>query len=103
MGVSWEWEIGGDLNRCAGLWWGQNKQHGAVVCDSSPCRRRGMGGQSWFLREGPGAFISVVGEPLLSHPKQMQQNQAPSSPLWTLPLRFTSVVWFYACSHFFPY
>lgn len=71
-GVSGEGEIGGAWSHCAGLWWGQKEQHGAVVCYSSPLWCRQMGGQSWFPWKDPGGFISVVGELLLSHPKQRQ-------------------------------
>lgn len=100
MGVSGEWEIGGVWSHCAGLWWGRKKQHGAVVCYSSSLWCRRMGGQSWFPWKDPGGFISVVGELLLSHPKQRQWKQASSIPLWTFLSHFTSVLWFSPHSHF---
>lgn len=103
MGVSGEWEIGGVWSHCAGLWWGQKKQHGAVVCYSSVLWWRRMGGQCWFPWKDPGGFISVLGELLLSHPKQRQWKQASSIPLWTLLSHFTSVLWFNPHSRFFLY
>lgn len=75
---------------------GKKNQPGAGGCDSSSHWSRGTGGQSSFLQEGPGGFISAVRRAPAKPPQAKATKPRTKEPFVDFPIAFCD------CSVVFP-